>query len=79
MLEEKHRMEKEKTLDIQAYLKRINYQGTLEPTLQTLQALQRAHMLTVPFENLSIDLTNITFYTKTRLLTGNSRWADYPE
>lgn len=47
---------KGKTLHIHDYLKRINYQGSLEPTLQTLQALHEAHMLTVPFENLDIHL-----------------------
>ncbi|MEO8973391.1 MAG: arylamine N-acetyltransferase, partial [Ktedonobacteraceae bacterium] len=41
-------------MDIHDYLKRINYQGSLEPTLQTLQALHEAHLLAVPFENLSI-------------------------
>jgi N-hydroxyarylamine O-acetyltransferase len=43
-----------KSLDIHDYLKRINYQGSLEPTLQTLQALHETHLLAVPFENLSI-------------------------
>jgi len=38
------------------YLKRINYHGSLEPTLQTLQALHEAHLLAVPFENLDIHL-----------------------
>ncbi len=41
-------------MDIPEYLKRLNYQGSLEPTLETLQALHEAHLLTVPFENLSI-------------------------
>jgi N-hydroxyarylamine O-acetyltransferase len=41
-------------LDIYDYLERINYRGSLEPTQQTLQALQEAHLLAVPFENLSI-------------------------
>jgi N-hydroxyarylamine O-acetyltransferase len=41
-------------LDIGDYLTRIRYQGPLEPTLQTLQALHQAHLLAVPFENLSI-------------------------
>lgn len=36
------------------YLQHIKYQGPLEPTLQTLQALHQAHLFTVPFENLSI-------------------------
>ena len=41
-------------MDIQEYLQRIHYHGSLEPTLQTLQALHEAHMFSVPFENLSI-------------------------
>jgi N-hydroxyarylamine O-acetyltransferase len=43
-------------MDIREYLKRINYQGSVEPTLQTLHALHHAHLLAVPFENLSIHL-----------------------
>lgn len=41
-------------LDIQSYLQRINYGGSLAPTAESLQALQVAHLLAVPFENLSI-------------------------
>ncbi len=41
-------------MDVQAYLKRINYSGSLAPTPETLRALQVAHLRTVPFENLSI-------------------------
>jgi N-hydroxyarylamine O-acetyltransferase len=41
-------------LDIKAYLERINYRGSVAPTAETLRALQVAHLLTVPFENLSI-------------------------
>lgn len=41
-------------MNIDAYLKRINYSGSLEPTAETLRALQVAHLLAVPFENLSI-------------------------
>ena len=41
-------------MDTQAYLQRINYRGSIEPTLQTLQALHQAHLMAVPFENLSI-------------------------
>ena len=41
-------------LNIKAYLERINYHGSLAPTAETLRALQVAHLLTVPFENLSI-------------------------
>ena len=41
-------------LDIKAYLGRINYRGSLALTAGTLRDLQIAHLLTVPFENLSI-------------------------
>jgi N-hydroxyarylamine O-acetyltransferase len=41
-------------LNIKAYLERINYQGSLAPTAVTLRELQVAHLLAVPFENLSI-------------------------
>src|ERR1043166_10075365 len=41
-------------MHIEAYLKRINYEVPLEPTPETLRALQMAHLMAVPFENLSI-------------------------
>lgn len=41
-------------MDIDAYLKRINYRGSLAPSAETLRELQLAHLFTVPFENLSI-------------------------
>ena len=41
-------------MDLHAYLARIGYNGTLEPTIETLRALHRRHMLSVPFENLDI-------------------------
>jgi len=41
-------------LNIESYLERINYRGSLRPTAETLRALQIAHLLAVPFENLSI-------------------------
>jgi len=44
----------EPQLNITAYLDRINYRGSLLPTAETLRALQVAHLLAVPFENLSI-------------------------
>jgi N-hydroxyarylamine O-acetyltransferase len=37
-----------------AYLERIDYRGPLDPTAETLRRLQVAHLLRVPFENLSI-------------------------
>src|SRR5262249_8131930 len=44
------------TVDVQKYLDRINYSGSLVPSIGTLRGLHRAHMLTVPFENLDIHL-----------------------
>jgi N-hydroxyarylamine O-acetyltransferase len=43
-------------IDVQAYLRRIGYAGTTEPTAETLRKLHRAHLLAVPFENLDIAL-----------------------
>ena len=43
-------------MNIDAYLKRIAYSGTRTPNEGTLRKLHRAHMLTVPFENLDIHL-----------------------
>ena len=37
-----------------AYLDRIGYRGGIAPTAETLRRLHSAHLLTVPFENLSI-------------------------
>ena len=44
------------TLDVRAYLDRIAYQGPLEPSYGALRSLHRAHMFSVPFENLDIGL-----------------------
>lgn len=41
-------------MNVKAYLERINYHGLLAPTAETLRGLQVAHLLAVPFENLSI-------------------------
>jgi len=43
-------------VNVDAYLERIGYRGSREPTFETLSALHRAHMLSVPFENLDIHL-----------------------
>jgi len=43
-------------MDVAAYLDRIGYSGPTEPTAETVCRLHRAHMLTVPFENLDIAL-----------------------
>jgi N-hydroxyarylamine O-acetyltransferase len=44
----------EESLNFRAYLERIHYHGSLAPTAETLRDLQVAHLLAVPFENLSI-------------------------
>ncbi len=49
-------VEKNARLDVNAYLQRIGYSGSIEPTVDTLRALHRAHHLAVPFENLEIHL-----------------------
>ncbi len=43
-------------LDLNAYCARTNYTGPTTPTLATLRGLHRAHLLSVPFENLDIHL-----------------------
>ena len=44
------------TIDLDAYLKRIGYAGSREPTAETLYGLHRAHLYSVPFENLDVVL-----------------------
>jgi N-hydroxyarylamine O-acetyltransferase len=41
-------------LHIESYFARIGYGGSAEPTHETLCSLHLAHLLTVPFENLSV-------------------------
>jgi N-hydroxyarylamine O-acetyltransferase len=41
-------------MDVDAYLDRIGYSGSVVPTAATLRGIHRAHMLAVPFENLDI-------------------------
>ena len=43
-------------MDIEAYLARVGYEGGLEPTLTTLTNLHRAHLFSIPYENLDIHL-----------------------
>jgi len=43
-------------LNVAPYLGRIGYTGPTTPTTDTLRAIHRAHLLTVPFENLDIAL-----------------------
>ena len=39
--------------NLEAYLKRINYAGSIAPTLQTLEMVHRLHPAAIPFENLN--------------------------
>jgi N-hydroxyarylamine O-acetyltransferase len=43
-------------MNVDAYLRRISYDGLRIPSAQTLRELQDAHLQTVPFENLDIHL-----------------------
>lgn len=43
-------------LDQQAYFARIGYEGSEHSSIETLRLLHRAHVLTVPFENVDIHL-----------------------
>lgn len=43
-------------MDVGHYLTRIAYAGEVLPTLDVLKALQEAHLLSVPFENLDIHM-----------------------
>jgi N-hydroxyarylamine O-acetyltransferase len=42
---------------MQRYVDRLGFVGTLEPTIECLRGLHRAHFYTVPFENLSMHET----------------------
>ena len=42
---------------LQHYLDRIRYAGSIEPSFNTLAALQEAHVCSVPFENLDVQLS----------------------
>ena len=43
-------------MNVGAYLERIGHRGGTDPNAETLRAIHRAHMLSVPFENLDIAL-----------------------
>jgi|HubBroStandDraft_1064217.scaffolds.fasta_scaffold00081_34 N-hydroxyarylamine O-acetyltransferase len=65
-------------MDVQAYLRRIGYQGTLTPgndlprldlpNIDLLRSLHRAHLFTVPFENLDIHLGREIVCDENRIL-----------
>src|SRR5262245_31633198 len=41
-------------MDVDAYFARIGYRGGRAPTLETLNGIVRAHVQTIPFENLDV-------------------------
>ncbi len=43
-------------MELNAYLRRIGVEGTLDPTLDTLKRLHRAHLQRIAYENLDIHL-----------------------
>jgi N-hydroxyarylamine O-acetyltransferase len=43
-------------IDLDAYCARVGYTGPREPTLDTLRGVHRAHLTSVPFENLDVVL-----------------------
>jgi N-hydroxyarylamine O-acetyltransferase len=43
-----------RTFDHDAYLARIGFRGPVEPTLETLAGLTRAHISSIPFENVDV-------------------------
>jgi len=45
-------------MDVEAYLRRIEYDGPRQPSAACLRALHRQQLFTVPFENLDIALRN---------------------
>src|SRR5215210_4041066 len=56
-------------VDTKAYLRRIGYSGPLDPCAETLRGLHRAHMLSVPFENLDIHLERVIVLDEDKLLS----------
>jgi N-hydroxyarylamine O-acetyltransferase len=41
-------------MNVNKYIRRIDYNGSIKPTLSVLEKLQKQHLLNVPFENLDI-------------------------
>jgi N-hydroxyarylamine O-acetyltransferase len=55
-------------VDVDAYLQRIKHTGDVRPTEATLRSLHRAHLYTVPFENLDIHLGRKIICDESRFL-----------
>lgn len=46
-------------LDLDAYLRRVGFRGEPEATAETLRALHRAHVASIPFENIDVMLRQV--------------------
>ena len=55
-------------MDLQAYLRRIDYQRSLTVRIDLLRSLHRAHLFTFPFENLDIHLGREIVCDESRIL-----------
>jgi N-hydroxyarylamine O-acetyltransferase len=55
-------------IDVETYLQRIRYIEEVRPTEATLRSLHRAHLFTVPFENLDIHLGRKIVCDEARIL-----------
>ena len=54
-------------MNVHIYLERIGYNKAVQPDVETLSGLHRAHLLTVPFENLDIQLGRLIQLTEQAL------------
>ena len=65
--------------DVDAYLERLGYEGPTDPSLDTLQALQYAHLVAVPFENLDVvggvAVSTDVDVTLAKLVNGRGGWC----
>lgn len=61
-------------MDVDAYLKRIGLTGPIEPDLPNLERLQRAHLTSVPFENLHVfyrrDMATVATWSVPKIVDG---------
>ena len=55
-------------MNVPAYVRRIGYSGPMTPTLETLRTIHRAHLETVPFENLDISLGRLILLDQDRFV-----------
>jgi N-hydroxyarylamine O-acetyltransferase len=67
-------------MQLLSYLERIGYEGECRPTLAVLESLQAAHICTVPFENLDVQLgrpvtTTIESAYDKIVLNGRGGWC----